>query len=89
MATYTPRTRPSMRNLSSSTFQTTTPTMRRTSGGVKSEELRVGDHVNVPGGMDGIVKFVGEVRGKPGSFVGIEMSRQWANRGKNDGEAEG
>ncbi|MCJ1479001.1 hypothetical protein MMC13_007685 [Lambiella insularis] len=89
MSVYTPRSRPSMRNLSSSTFTTTTPTMRRTSGVGGGEELRVGDTVDVTGGMDGLVKFVGEVRGKPGIFVGVELSQKWAARGKNDGDADG
>ena len=57
------------------------------SGG--DEFLEIGDPVEVPGGMDGTVKFVGEVRGKQGYFVGVELSRNWAHRGKNDGDAEG
>jgi len=89
MATYTPRTRPSLRNLSSSTFSSSTPTMIKTPSGTASADLQIGDPVNVPGGMDGTVKFVGEVKGKPGYFVGVELSRKWAARGKNDGEAEG
>ena len=90
MATYTPRARPSLRNLSSSTFAASTPTTRRASDmGSNTQDLRVGDTVDVPGGMDGIVKFVGEVRGKQGYFVGVELSRRWASRGKNDGDAEG
>ncbi|MCJ1397023.1 hypothetical protein MMC11_000215 [Xylographa trunciseda] len=90
MASYTPRARPSMRNLSSSTFTASTPTTRRASDmGSSTQDLRVGDTVDVPGGMDGIVKFVGEVRGKQGHFVGVELNRRWANRGKNDGDAEG
>lgn len=89
MATYsgTPRARPSLRNLASSTFSTTTPTMTRTTGG--GGDIEVGDKVSVPGGMDGTVKFVGEIRGKQGSFVGVELSRQWAARGKNDGNVDG
>jgi hypothetical protein len=51
--------------------------------------IEVGDKVEVPGGMDGTVKFVGEVRGKNGYFVGVELSRKWASKGKNDGDAEG
>ena len=54
-----------------------------------SDDIEIGDTVEVPGGMDGTVKFVGEVRGKQGYFVGVELSRKWASRGKNDGDAEG
>jgi dynactin complex subunit len=53
------------------------------------DDIQVGDTVEVPGGMDGTVKFVGEVRGKQGYFVGVELSKRWASRGKNDGDAEG
>ncbi len=91
MAYSTPRHRPSLRNLASSTpaIPTTTPTMTRKQGGLDSDGIDVGDVVEVPGGMDGTVKFVGEVRGKSGYFVGVELSKQWASRGKNDGDAEG
>jgi len=78
-----------MRNLSSSTFSSSTPTMTKYPNGAASAELQIGDSVNVPGGMDGTVKFVGEVKEKQGYFVGVELSRKWATRGKNDGEAEG
>lgn len=52
-------------------------------------DLEVGDTVDVPGGMHGIVKFIGEVKGKKGIFAGVELSREWAARGKNDGDVEG
>ena len=54
-----------------------------------SADLEVGDLVDVPGSMTGVVKFVGSVRGKPGLFAGVELSRQFATRGKNDGDVEG
>lgn len=57
--------------------------------GQMSGELEVGDAVNVPGAMHGIVKFIGSVKGKNGTFVGVELSREFASRGKNDGEVEG
>ena len=52
-------------------------------------ELEVGDAVNVPGDMYGVVKFVGSVRGKNGRFVGVELDRSFAARGKNDGDVDG
>lgn len=52
-------------------------------------DLEVGDAVNVPGDMYGVVKFVGNVRGKSGRFVGVELDRDFAARGKNDGDVEG
>ena len=68
-----------------------TPTMSRTVTGdsVGNTELEIGDLVDVPGGMHGTVKFIGEVKGKKGIFAGVELSREWAPRGKNDGDVEG
>lgn len=64
----------------------TTPTHKM---GADNPELDVGDLVDVPGAMTGVVKFIGSVRGKPGVFAGVELSRQFASRGKNDGDVEG
>lgn len=67
------------------------PPMNRTVNGDKvgNRNLEVGDIVDVPGGMHGTVKFIGEVKGKKGIFAGVELSREWAARGKNDGDVEG
>ncbi|OAG09026.1 uncharacterized protein CC84DRAFT_1162819 [Paraphaeosphaeria sporulosa] len=65
------------------------PTTPTSTMGADSSELEVGDLVDVPGAMTGVVKFVGSVRGKPGVFAGVELSRQFATRGKNDGDVEG
>lgn len=54
-----------------------------------AESLEVGDTVNVPGDMYGVVKYVGGVRGKNGHFVGVELDREFAARGKNDGDVDG
>lgn len=54
-----------------------------------ASELSVGDVVNVPGDMHGTVKFVGNVAGKNGLFVGVELAREFAARGKNDGDVDG
>lgn len=56
---------------------------------VGNKDLDVGDSVDVPGGMHGIVKFIGEVKGKKGIFAGVELNKEWAARGKNDGDVEG
>lgn len=66
--------------------KTTTPT---TTMGADGRELEVGDLVDVPGAMTGVVKFIGSVRGKPGVFAGVELSKQFAMRGKNDGDVDG
>ncbi|KAL9604825.1 MAG: hypothetical protein Q9219_000273 [cf. Caloplaca sp. 3 TL-2023] len=56
---------------------------------VSGDDLEVGDTVDVPGGMHGTIKFIGPVKGKNGVFAGVELSREWAARGKNDGDVEG
>lgn len=67
-----------------------TPTINRVlNEGAGDREIDVGDLVNVPGGMHGTVKFVGSVRGKKGVFAGVELSKEWAARGKNDGDVDG
>lgn len=53
------------------------------------QDIDIGDLVDVPGGMHGVVKFVGSIRGKKGVFAGVELSRAFASRGKNDGAVEG
>jgi hypothetical protein len=63
-----------------------TPTARRMNG---DSDIEVGDTVDVPGGMHGTVKFVGTVKGKSGTFAGVELSREYATRGKNDGDVDG
>ena len=67
------------------------PTRTRTVVGDRfgNNEIGVGDMVDVPGGMHGTVKFIGEVRGKQGTFAGVELDREWAARGKNDGNVDG
>ncbi|KAL4927854.1 CAP-Gly domain containing linker protein BIK1 [Aspergillus undulatus] len=54
-----------------------------------SDDIQVGDIVNVPGGMHGTVKFVGVVTGKPGRFAGIDLAPEHAKRGKNSGDVDG
>ena len=64
-----------------------TPASRGLEGGDLG--LDVGDAVDVPGGMHGTVKFIGLVQGKNGVFAGVELSREYAQRGKNDGNVDG
>ncbi|TLD25906.1 hypothetical protein E2P81_ATG09563 [Venturia nashicola] len=65
-----------------------TPGSASMAGG-DGREIDVGDLVDVPGGMHGIVKFVGAVRGKKGNFAGVELAKEFAARGKNDGDVDG
>lgn len=52
-------------------------------------DLEVGDLVDVPGSMHGTVKFIGNVQGKKGTFAGVELSEEYAARGKNNGDVDG
>lgn len=57
--------------------------------GADGQDIDVGDTVDVPGGMVGVVKFVGSIRGKQGVFAGVELNREYAARGKNNGAVDG
>ena len=54
-----------------------------------NQNLEVGDIVDVPGSMHGTIRFIGEVKGKKGHFAGVELSKEFASRGKNDGDVDG
>ncbi|KAK4962349.1 hypothetical protein LTR66_012686 [Elasticomyces elasticus] len=75
----------SLNTLTSAATIRTPPTSKMSPGA----SLEVGDAVNVPGEMHGIVMFIGSVKGKQGRFVGVELSKEFAARGKNDGDVEG
>jgi len=57
--------------------------------GADGRSIDVGDTVDVPGGMYGVVKYVGSVGDKPGVFAGVELSKPFADRGKNAGDFQG
>lgn len=88
---------PSNNNLSASTAVNRKASLQaltgqadpKTPGGKMLSDLQVGDAVNVPGDMYGVVKFIGTVRGKSGKFVGVELDKDFASRGKNDGDVDG
>ncbi|KAI1627890.1 hypothetical protein EDD37DRAFT_647548 [Exophiala viscosa] len=51
--------------------------------------VSIGDTVVVPGDMYGVVKFIGPVTGKKGTFAGVQLATEYAARGKNSGEVDG
>lgn len=66
------------------------PRMSNGAGGAGGAgEVEVGDVVDVPGNMYGTVKFVGSVHGKMGTFAGVELSEEFADKGKNNGDVDG
>jgi len=54
-----------------------------------SDGIAIGDTVDVPGNMSGTVRFVGSVAGRKGTFAGVELNRDFAVRGKNNGDVDG
>ncbi|KAJ4422132.1 hypothetical protein N0V82_003215 [Gnomoniopsis sp. IMI 355080] len=54
-----------------------------------ASDLSVGDRVEVPGNMLGMVRFIGGVQGKKGIFTGVELLPEFAARGKNNGDVDG
>lgn len=54
-----------------------------------SDDIQVGDSVNVPGGMHGTIRFLGTVVGKQGRFAGVELAPEHAGKGKNSGDVDG
>lgn len=68
------------------------PMPKSTRSGVNggSGGFSVGDKVRVDSmGMEGTLRFVGEIEGKPGTWAGVELSGGFAGRGKNDGSVGG
>ncbi|KAK9390197.1 hypothetical protein V1515DRAFT_589501 [Lipomyces mesembrius] len=52
-------------------------------------EVGVGDLVYVPGGLRGVVLYIGQVAGKSGEFAGVDLLGPDADRGKNNGTVNG
>ncbi|KJZ76713.1 hypothetical protein HIM_04049 [Hirsutella minnesotensis 3608] len=71
--------------LSDSSFAMAPTTPARSS----AEDVNVGEPVDVPGGMHGLVRFVGSVQGKKGTFAGVELHSDFASKGKNSGDVDG
>ncbi|CAE6417958.1 unnamed protein product [Rhizoctonia solani] len=53
-------------------------------------EFEVGDAVRIESlGMEGTLRFMGEIEGKNGMWAGVELSSSYAGKGKNDGSVAG
>lgn len=51
-----------------------------------SGDFAIGERVRVESmGMEGTLRFVGEIAGKPGVWAGVELSGGFSGKGKNDG----
>ncbi|KIM30723.1 hypothetical protein M408DRAFT_328237 [Serendipita vermifera MAFF 305830] len=62
----------------------------RDSSRASERPLEVGDPVKIESlGLEGTLRFLGEIAGKPGHWAGVELSGQYAGKGKNDGSVAG
>ncbi|CAE6505546.1 unnamed protein product [Rhizoctonia solani] len=53
-------------------------------------EFEVGDAVRIESlGMEGTLRFMGEIDGKNGMWAGVELAPTYAGKGKNDGSVAG
>eukprot|EP01083_Nonionella_stella_P071919 193515_1 len=50
------------------------------------EEVRLGDYVELTGHRMGMIKYVGDIHGKKGTYYGVEL---WKGDGKHSGTYEG
>lgn len=41
------------------------------------------------GNFEGIVRYIGGIEGKEGTFAGVELNPGFAGKGKNDGSVDG
>ncbi|KAK9456122.1 hypothetical protein V1511DRAFT_496608 [Dipodascopsis uninucleata] len=52
-------------------------------------DFSVGDTVYVPGGMQGVIMYIGPVHGRGGEFAGVDLIGDDMARGKNNGTVDG
>ncbi|KAJ1304313.1 hypothetical protein OPQ81_005473 [Rhizoctonia solani] len=53
-------------------------------------EFELGDPVRIESlGMEGTLRFMGEIEGKNGTWAGVELAPAYAGKGKNDGSVAG
>lgn len=65
-------------------------TYTRDSSRASQRPLEVGDPVKIDSlQLEGTLRFLGEIAGKPGQWAGVELSGKYAGKGKNDGSAGG
>ncbi|KAG8766048.1 hypothetical protein FRC15_006633, partial [Serendipita sp. 397] len=64
--------------------------LTRNSSRASQRPLEVGDQVTIESlGLEGTLRFLGEIAGKPGHWAGVELSGEYAGKGKNDGSVAG
>jgi CAP-Gly domain-containing linker protein 1 len=64
--------------------------LTRNSSRASQRPLEVGDPVRIDSlNLEGTLRYLGEIQGKPGHWAGVELSGQYVGKGKNDGSAAG
>ena len=62
----------------------------RSSSSAKVRTLETGDTVRIDSlAVEGVLRYLGKIEGKPGTYAGVELSGAFADRGKNDGSVAG
>jgi len=62
----------------------------RSSSSAKVRTSEIGDTVRIDSlAVEGELRYLGEIAGKPGTYAGVELSGAFAGRGKNDGSVAG
>lgn len=62
----------------------------RSSSSAKVRTLETGDIVCIESlSVEGVLRYLGVIEGKPGTYAGVELSGAFAGRGKNDGSVAG
>jgi len=55
-----------------------------------SRTFEVGDNVRIESlGFEGILRYIGDIEGKPGLWAGVELCGGFTGKGKNDGSVAG
>lgn len=55
-----------------------------------SRTFLVGDNVRIESlGYEGVLRYLGEIEGKPGQWAGVQLGGGFAGKGKNDGSVGG
>ena len=50
-----------------------------------STVLQVGDHVVLPEGQHGVLKYIGKIQGKQGEYAGVELVDGYESHGRHSG----
>ncbi|KAF8591027.1 hypothetical protein K439DRAFT_1657108 [Ramaria rubella] len=82
--------RPAFTPRASTSTATSRPESRQEVRSKKDRTFEPGDAVRIESlGMEGTLRFLGPIEGKPGVWAGVELVPALAGRGKNDGTVNG